>query len=694
MEDQEPIRIGIDVGGTHTDLIAVRNERMVRAKALTTHGQYSEGILDTVAQAADQFGLSTEDLLRDHTTAFVNGNTIVTNAITELKGCKVGVLVTKGFTDVLYMGRGNRSNNPDDHNQPNLPRVVSRELIAEISERIDSEGNIVAQIDKEDVQNAVRSLVKKGAEAIAICFLWSPSNDIHERKAESWVREVAPELFVSTSVSISSVFREFDRWITAVLNCYVQPPVKNFVDTVVGALRDKGYQREVEFFNGLGGVLSEDEVNSFPIQLYSSGPAGGAIGSAALAKRYKTEQVLCGDMGGTSFDTTMINGEMPSVAQRCKIGAFETGLSLLDIVSIGAGGGSLVTLDARGVPKVGPGSAGSIPGPVCYGQGGTQPTVTDCMVTMGFIDPGNYLGGRVQLDAKSSSEAIKKILGDPLGWDAPRAAAGAYTLAVVNMANALREVSIKRGYDVRTATFVAYGGALPLFASDIARDVGSPSVVIPGQSSAFSAYGLLEADYVRRESVTLGWTIEKRDGADAAVSQRDELEERVRGAIAKAGFSNVPIRLIHGASFRYGGQLNDNYMAIEPSDLTSEGLREKFDTFYETEFGEGTAWREAPLQLINYSIMGVAERPKPTIRALPVSPRDASAALTGSRQIFVPTSLEWTEIPTFDADLTAPGMGFEGPGIIDVRDTTIYVPEGSRIERDEFMNFRITLGQR
>jgi N-methylhydantoinase A len=692
MADAEQVRIGIDVGGTHTDLIAIRGEEMVRAKALTTPNQYSDGILDTVAQAAEQLGTTTQRLFGRETRAFVNGNTIVTNAIAELKGCKVGVLVTKGFTDVLYVGRGNRANHPDEHKQPNLPRLVPRDQIVEIAERIDSEGNIVAPIDKHEVQAGVRTLLERGVEAIAICFLWSPSNDLHERTAEGCVREIAPELFVSTSVSIASVFREFDRWITAVLNCYVQPPVKNFVDTVVAALRERGYGGQVEFFNGLGGVLSEDEVHGFPIQLYSSGPAGGAIGAAALAKRYGTDHVLCGDMGGTSFDTTLIDGERPTVAQRCKIGPFETALSLLDIVSIGAGGGSLVTLDARGVPKVGPGSAGSNPGAVCYGRGGTEPTVTDCMVAMGFIDPGNYLGGRVQLDVDGAAEAIERVVGSPLGWDARRAAAGAYTLAVVNMANALREVSIKRGYDVRTATFVAYGGALPLFAADIAREVGSPAVVIPGQSAAFSAYGLLEADYIRRESVTIGWTLEERDGLDHALAQRDRLVERVRAAIDKAGFGSAQLRLLHGADFRYAGQLNENYLAIEPDDLAREDLRSKFDRFYEGEFGEGTAWREAPLQLINYSVMGVAERPKPEIRPLPVTPRGAGAARTGARRVYVPDRLEWVEMATYDAELMAPGMAFDGPGIIDVRDTTIYVPAGARIERDQFMNFRMALG--
>ncbi|HCO61605.1 MAG TPA: 5-oxoprolinase, partial [Porticoccaceae bacterium] len=295
------ISIGIDVGGTHTDLCAVQGASIVRAKALTTHDDYSVGIFNALGNVAKLIDIPVEELLSKHCRAFVNGNTIVTNALTELKGAKVGVLVTGGFSDILRVGRGARMNVRDDHLQRNLPRLVPQEFVAEIDERIDRDGDIIVAMDHLQVEKEVRRLVTLGAECIAVCFLWSTANGKHEQEAEEIIKRVAPDVFVTRSVAVASVFREFERWQTAILNCYVQPPVKGFVETVAKGLRSQGYERALEFFNGLGGVLTEEVVKQVPIQLYSSGPAGGAVGSAALARRYGLDEVLCGDMGGTSF---------------------------------------------------------------------------------------------------------------------------------------------------------------------------------------------------------------------------------------------------------------------------------------------------------------------------------------------------------------------------------------------------------
>jgi len=688
------IGIGIDVGGTHTDLIAIMDDRVVRAKALTTHDDYSEGIFSALEGAATEFDMSVDDLLSDHARAFVNGNTIVTNAITEMKGAKVGVLVTSGFADILQFGRGNRSNEFDDQLQVNLPQTVSNDLIAEIDERIDRDGNIVVPLDRDQIEREVARLRDQGVDAIAVCFLWCTRNDAHEREAERIIRDLAPDVFVTCSVTAASVFREFERWMTAILNCFVQPPVESFVNKVSSGLRDRGYTRAVEFFNGLGGVLGADEVRELPILLYSSGPAGGAIGAAALARRYGIENLLCGDMGGTSFDTTLVHHEKPIVAQRCRIGPFDTAISLLDIVSIGAGGGSIVGLDARGVPKVGPQSSGSIPGPVCYGNGGTAPTMTDCMVTLGFLRPDNYLGGQHALDVDAARAALESEVGDAMGWNAVETSAGAYNLAVANMANALRGVSIRRGHDPRKCTFVAYGGALPMFAAAICRQLNISDMIVPNHSSAFSAYGLLEADYISRKSLTMGWTVENRDALGATVEARDNLERDVLSEIERAGFARDDIQLLHGADFRYAGQLNEMYMDFSADDIFKEGgggLREMFDAAYEEEFGPETAWRDAGLMLINYVITGIAVRQKPDVQPVDVERHSAADAQIGTRQVFLPDVHEQVDTPVYDSEKLGPGAWFEGPAIIEVRDTTIYVPRGATAERDGYLNFRLKL---
>ena len=690
----DEISIGIDVGGTHTDLCSVQGTNIVRAKALTTHDDYAVGIFNALGNVSEIIGVSVDDLLAKHCRAFVNGNTIVTNALTELKGAKVGVLVTGGFADILRVGRGARLNVRDDHLQRNLPRLVSQECVAEIDERIDRDGKVIVALDPIQVEKEVRRLVELDVDCIAVCFLWSTANGSHEQEAEDIIKRVASNVFVTRSVAVASVFREYERWQTAILNCYVQPPVKGFVETVAAGLRSRGYTRALEFFNGLGGVLTEEVVKQVPIQLYSSGPAGGAVGSAALAKRYGLDEVLCGDMGGTSFDTILIHKQQAKVVQRCTIGRFETALNLLDIDSIGAGGGSIIHLDSRGIPQVGPQSAGSTPGPACSGRGGTEPTVTDCMAMMGFIDPANYLGGQYELDLDAAKQALEEKVGNALGWDAIKTAAGAYSLVVANMANALREVSVSRGRDPRKCAFIAYGGALPVFSASICQKLGISDMIIPGQSSAFSAYGLLEADYIRRESSTIGWLVGKEESYGHMIATRDRLEQRIRDDLQAAGFANDEMEITYGGDFRYVGQLAEMYMPMAKGDVEKEhgtAISPVFNTAYEEEFGPDTAWSESDLMLVNYVITGVGIRQKPNIQPSAAEPHAADGAISSTRRLFLPDEQEWVETPIYAAAKLAPGAQFAGPGIIDCKDTTIYIPRKALARRDEYNNFRVSL---
>jgi len=316
------------------------------------------------------------------------------------------------------------------------------------------------------------------------------------------------------------------------------------------------------------------------------------------------------------------------------------------------------------------------------------------MVTLGFLRADNYLGGEFTLDVDAARIALVEHVGGALGWDAEQTSAGVYNLAVANMANALRGVSIRRGYDPRKCTFVAYGGALPMFAAAICRSLNISDMIVPNHSSAFSAYGLLEADYIRRKSVTIGWTTEDRSKLERMVDIRDALVGEVTAEIESAGFKAKDIQLMHGADFRYAGQLNEMYMDLDADDIFTQGagsMREKFDTAYEEEFGPETAWRDSDLMLVNYVISGVAIRNKPHTVAVAVEQQPADVALIGTRPVFLPDVRELTETPIYDSEKMAPGAWFEGPGIIEVRDTTIYVPRDAVVERDGYMNFRLTL---
>ncbi|MEI7692740.1 MAG: hydantoinase/oxoprolinase family protein, partial [Actinomycetes bacterium] len=515
--------IGVDVGGTHTDVSVVYDGRVERGKALTTYDDFSRGVLEAVEVAAVNYELSMDDLL-DRTKLFINGTTVVTNTITQLRGSRVGVLVTNGFRDAFRLAGGPRTTEIDDHLQLNVPDLVDRRAIVEIDERIDWSGTVLVPLDLEQVKEQARYLVEEvGVDALSICFLWSHANTEHELEAEKAIKEIYPDLFITPSHRVFPVEGETRRWTTAILNSFVQDRAEVYLTSLNEKLRSAGLKGGLAFFQGLGGGISLEKARQYPLGLLGSGPAAGAIGSNELAKRMGKTRVLLGDMGGTSFDTGIVVDNEIHIDKNLELGPFMTGVNIVDVVSVGAGGGSIGWVSERGVPQVGPQSAGSTPGPAAMGRGGEEPTVTDAMVTLGFIDPDRYLGGRVQLQPELSKTALDDTFGERFGWSTEDAAASMHDLVVVNMANAVREVSVGKGHDPREFLFLAYGGTLPLFASQIAERLGIETIVIPQNSSVFCALGLLSADYVLRNDQGVGWDLSKPEG----VGRVNEIADRM-----------------------------------------------------------------------------------------------------------------------------------------------------------------------
>lgn len=690
--------IGIDVGGTHTDAIVVRGEEIIRAKAFTTEGDYSEGVLEALGVAAEEAGITAEQLLAE-TEAFVNATTLVTNAITELRGGKVGVLVTRGFRDVFRIARGPRQNVYDDHEQVNVPDVVPRQCIVEITERVDSHGDELVPLHEDEVREAARFLVEEqGIEALAIGFLWPFRNPTHEARAREIVLEAFPDLPVTLSHEIHPVVREYERWNTTLFNAFVHPKAKQYLDRVEGALRDRGLKKRLAFFQGLGGTISPDKARRYPLFLLGSGPAGGVAGAVDLAKELGLDRIICGDMGGTSFDTALVENHEVRIEKRRSFGEMETGLNMLDIISIGAGGGSIVSIDSRGVPQVGPRSAGADPGPVCYGRGGTEPTVTDAMIVLGLIDAGDYLGGRVSLDVEAAEAAMHATVADRFGWTAEEAAAGIYDLVVTNMSNALREVSVEKGYDPREFTLVGYGGTLPLFAASIAQRMGLPKVLLPANSSVFSARGLLAADFVRRYDRTVEWVTSTNGPALAKVNEvAEEVLGEARRELAEEGFSDEEMTLVRSADFRFGGQVWELPMALPDRAITAEDGRtfaEDFAEVYERSYGKGTAWPGAEVILLNYTVTAIGKQSKPSFPKYPLAKSsDPAAALRGDRMIYLPDRREAGPVKVYSDELVDPGNEVDGPAVINAHDTTIYVPDGVRARRDEYKNYVLSFDQ-
>lgn len=684
--------IGVDVGGTHTDVSIVYQGRIQRGKALTTYDDFSRGVLEAVEVAAADFGLSIGEML-SRTRLFINGTTVVTNAITTLHGSRVGVLVTRGFRDAFRLAGGPRTTELDDHLQLNVPDIVERQAIVEVDERIDWSGKVLVPLDLDAVRTEARRLVEEmNVEAMAVCFLWSHANSKHELAAEEAIREIYPDMFVTPSHRVFPVEGETRRWTTAVLNSFVQAGAEVFLTSLNEKLRTSGLKGGLAFFQGVGGGIGLEKAREYPLGLLGSGPAGGAIGANELAKRMNKQRVLLGDMGGTSFDTGIIVDNEIRIDKNLQLGPFMTGVNIVDVVSVGAGGGSIGWVSERGVPNVGPQSARSTPGPAALGRGGTEPTVTDAMVTMGFIDPANYLGGRVKLHPELSRQALDGVFGQRFGWSTEESAAAMHDLVVVNMANAVREVSVGKGHDPREFLFLAYGGTLPLFASQIAARLDISTVVIPQNSSVFCALGLLSADYVMRFDQGVGWELGKPEGVERVNTIAAQMVSDAVSRMESEGFGREQIQVARSADIRFAGQAYELTLPMPDRALTdADGplLFEEFLSLYERTYGEGTAWKGVPASLINYSVMVIGRQDRPALT--PHGNGNGSAPPLQRRRVFLPGERRWEEIPVIDDHQFPVGFKIDGPAIIDEGDTTIYVPPGTAAERDEYLNYVLTL---
>jgi N-methylhydantoinase A len=684
-------QVGCDIGGTFTDVVVVSDSgRVYSDKSDTTPADLSVGMLLALENATAQLDLGLEELLAC-TTRFVNGTTIVTNSIATLTGARVGFITTKGHGDVLRIARSSRNAHRDHHYQLNLPQIVPRQRVVEVEERIDKKGRVVVELSEAEARAAIDALVALDVESIAISLLWSFANPVHEELLARIVEQEHPEIYVSVGSRLHPVMREYERAMTTVLNSFTGLRVAEYTQRIESELARRGLAVPISFMQGFGGTLSAHEARRKPIALVDSGPAGGVVGAAGLGARLGRPNVIAADMGGTSFDVSVLAGGKITVTQRVMLGErFLTGLSKIDVHPVGAGGGSLGWIDLRGVPRVGPQSAGADPGPAAYGQGGTEPTVTDAAIALGIVDPHAFLAGRRTLDAELANAALMRTLGEPLGLDAEGAAGAMYRLVTAEMSNAVRAVTVERGHDPRNFTLLSFGGALGIFGADIARSLGITRVVIPAHAAVFSAYGLLATDDVRVATRSVVW-----GGGDA--SHVDEtfrrLEAEVRGSLRDSGYGEEQITLERQGAFKFAGQLWELTLPIDhEATLTTEtleSLRATFPTLYEAEYGPGTAWEGAPVMLLSATVIarGAPERFEAVEQ---VVEQDATIDAIGTRRVLRPIEAEVVEAAIYHATSLRPGASISGPAIVEGDLTTIQLPPGWELEVDGYGNLTLT----
>jgi N-methylhydantoinase A len=665
--------VGIDVGGTFTDAVCSDGENVWRAKAPTNPAKFSDGVLGSCRLLADQLGLPFGGFL-EQIARFGLGTTAVTNVLATQRGRTVGLVTTAGFEDHLHAMRGHRKSengwlvlgwNP-----------VAQDAVRGVHERIDRAGQVLQALDKAEVEAVARWLVEEqGVNAFAVSFLWSFRNAAHEQQAVAAIRGLYPEYPVFSGADLNPVMREYERTTLAVLNAFTSDALDG-VEELGEELKSLGLMAPMLLLHSGGGAITVSEARATPIALASSGPAAGAVAAGEVTMAHGLRNGLCCDMGGTSIDVAVVVDGVPQRRQTVEIGGLVTSQSSIDVESIGAGGGSMAWIDDRGLLRVGPQSARATPGPVCYGRGGTVPTVTDAMVVLGYIDPASFMGGTMKLDIEAALAACGK-LGEPLGLSAIETAYGIREIALAEMGKAMRARISSGGIDTRKFGVVAFGGSGSLFATSMAQELDLQWVLTPAVASVLSAYGAATADIQRERTIAVDDILPGAIGrANAALTV---LKERADADLAHQNVAPEKRELVCEVDLRFFRQRNSLTLSLPDGVADAADLLRRFQEAYAQQYGLAGLTGESQVELSNVRVIGIGR----TVRAvLPNSlqPREdgAAAAPVGTRGVYRGHG-ELLDVAVFDAEQLRPGDSIAGPALLDKVDTTLWAPPGSTV---------------
>ena len=663
------MRIGIDVGGTFTDAVAVdeRGRMIAHHKEPSTPPRVEEGAVAALHALAQG----------DAVMEVVHGTTVATNALIERAHGPVGLITTRGFRDVLAIGTMQRPDLYDVMQTKPVP-IAPRELRLEVPERTAADGSVLEPLDEGAVERCARRLARKGVRAVAICFLFAQVNPDHERRAGAIVRRMLPTAEVALSSEVAPMLREFPRTSTTLINAALRPIVSRY-------LRDLEARSDtrVLVMQSNGGVLPAREAAARAHQLLVSGPAGGIVGATMFAEAFGARDLVTIDMGGTSFDTCLVLDGRPSVRGESHVAGWPVLSSSVDLVTVGAGGGSIATVDAGGALRVGPTSAGAVPGPACYGGGGAMPTLTDANLLVGLLDPERFLGGRLLLDVEAAERAMFDHVARPLGVSVERASYAIVSVASTNAARALRVVTVGRGRDPATLPLVAFGGAGPLHALRLADELGASQVLVPPIPAFVSAIGLLASE-LRTE---VAQTILRPGRSAAAPGSIAAAVERMSGSAARRlGIGDRRATSSIAVDCRYRGQ---GYELTVPLDApNADGLdraRRRFHEVHDALYGHAAP--NEPVEIVALRVTATA--PTPEIRPEPIAPRGEPSP-TEVRKVFDGDG--WSEVPVFDRETLPPRWRAPGPLVVAEGESTTWVPPGWSVGVDPIGTLEATRG--
>lgn len=686
--------LSVDIGGTFTDVVVFCDGgRTAVGKALTTPDDLRRGVLAGLTDAADALGEPLAKVLGE-AHRFVHATTQSSNAIFSFSGAKTAVITTRGFGDTLTIMRatgrvaGLSVFERHHYRMTNKPRMIADERdIFEISERMDYAGRPVVPLDEPTLRALMPRLVERGYEAVAIAFLFSHKNDTHERRAAEILKSELPGIYVSLSSAVAPILGEYERSATALFNAYVGPVIEGYLDDLAAMLRQTGLKRSPLIVQANGGLATPAQ--TVPIFTVESGPAAGVVGSARLASDLDISDVIATDVGGTTFKVAIIEGGKWAYAKETILNQYQLRLPMIDVISIGAGGGSIAWID-RGRLRVGPKSASSNPGPACYGLGGIEPTVTDADVMLGYISAEEFLGGRMTLDPKLAEKSIRERIADPLfNGDVTAAAAGIKRVIDAQMADLIRKTTLQRGYDPRRFAMMAYGGSGPVHAASYGNDLGVREIIVPLEAAVHSAFGagLSDVRFSLRFSdpMTLPVAPEKLEAIFA------DMERRGADLLDQAEVAPADRRFERWIEARYRRQVHTVRIPA-PTSIGSqkavETLASAFEAEYERLFGPGSALKDAGIECVDYGVDAVGAVPKPK-----ASRRGGSGSLAprAARLVFCPIRGAMIETPVYKGLSLPAGAAIAGPAVIEHPSTTIVIHTGQNANIDEFGNTRIAV---
>jgi len=694
--------IGIDIGGTCTDCVVLDSVgRVILGKAFSTPPDFSAGIFDAIQVAADELGLALSALL-GATRLFLHSTTVAENAVVNGTLASAGLVTSAGFEDTLFAMRGGYGRwsglTEDEKRNPietdKLPPIVERNLIRGISERTDVAGTVHVAADEAEVEAAVRSLLDAGVEALGVCLLWSFANPETEKLVERVVRRLAPDLFLTLSHEVAPIVGEYERSSTVALNSRLGPVVRDYLESLRRALEGQGFRGTLLIMQAHGGLLPFDQAASRPVGMIESGPVSGLVGSQHLGRSLGFDNLIAADMGGTTFKVGTVRKGLIEYQRESMVLRYHYSLPKMDVVSLGLAGGSIISIDPRtGAPRIGPRSAGSYPGPVCYDHGGTESTITDMDGILGYLNADFFLGGRARLDLDKATRVFEEQVAAPLGLPLVEAAAAMYKLANSLFFGLLHKTTVQRGLDPRNFALVSFGGTAGMHVCAYGEQLGVSHIVIPHSASVHGAFGLITSDIAHEDQITHPFRHPVRGAEIAEIF--DQLEDRVAAQLREEGFGDDAVRLQRSIDMRYRRQVHILTVPLasvdsEVTDQVIERTIADFESLYEEKYGRESAYREAGIELVTFRLRGEGIVRKPEFRFESEGGKDSSHAVVKSVRAWVDKDGAVEELAGYDFERLLPGNCIPGPAILWTPITTLVLSPDQTARVDEYKNVVVT----